>query len=116
MAEILEPTPFPLPDGKAIEEVVGRISSGHTNVSIAHNKADPDWTEPGQAPEFDEVTFVMAGSVIIAHSQGKLTVEAGQAALSRSGQWVRYAAGDQGAEYLAICIPAFDLEACHRDD
>ncbi len=116
MAEILQATPFPLPGGHAIEEFVGRISSGHTNISIAHNTAEPGWTEPGQAPEFDEVTYVIAGSVDISHQQGSLTVEAGQAALSRSGQWVRYSAGDEGAEYLAICIPAFDLEACHRDD
>ncbi|CAN5554486.1 hypothetical protein BH23ACT6_BH23ACT6_25440 [soil metagenome] len=116
MAEILEATPFPLPDGKSIEELVGRISSGHTNVSIAHNKAEPDWSEPGQAPEFDEVTYVIAGSVRISHANGSTTVEAGQAALSRSGNWVRYAAGPEGAEYLAICVPAFNLEAAHRDN
>lgn len=116
MAEILQATPFPLTDDKDIHEFVGRISSGHTNVSIAHNRAEPGWSEPGQAPEFDEVTYVIAGTVDISHQHGSLTVEAGQAALSRSGQWVRYAAGDEGAEYLAICIPAFDLEDCHRDD
>ncbi len=116
MAEILQATPFPLSDDKDIHEFVGRISSGHTNVSIAHNRAEPGWSEPGQAPEFDEVTYVIAGTVDISHQHGSLTVEAGQAALSRSGQWVRYAAGDEGAEYLAICIPAFDLEDCHRDD
>ncbi len=96
--------------------MVGRISSGHANLSIAHSRAEPGWSEPGQAPEFDEVTYVIAGSVELAHKDGSLTVEAGQAALSRSGDWVRYSAGDEGAEYLAICIPAFDLEACHRDD
>lgn len=116
MAEILEATPFPLPDGKSIEELVGRISSGHTNLSIAHNTAEPDWTEPGQAPEFDEVTYVIAGQVRIAHSGGATVVEAGQAALSRSGQWVRYSVGPEGAEYLAICVPAFNLEAAHRDN
>ncbi|MGB3828245.1 MAG: AraC family ligand binding domain-containing protein [Ornithinimicrobium sp.] len=116
MAEILQATPFPVPGGKAIHEMVGRISSGHTNLSIAHSAAEPGWSEPGQSPEFDEVTYVIAGSMELAHKDGTLTVEAGQAALSRSGDWVRYSAGDDGAEYLAICIPAFDLEACHRDD
>lgn len=105
-----------LPGGKAIHEFVGRISSGHTNISIAHNTAEPEWSEPGQVPEFDEITYVIAGSVEISHQHGSLTVEAGEAALSRSGQWVSYSAGDDGAEYLSICIPAFDLEACHRDD
>lgn len=116
MAKILQPTPFPLPGGKAIQEMVGRISSGHTNLSVAHHRAEAGWSEPGQAPEFDEVTYVIAGSMELAHADGSLTVEAGEAALSRSGDWVRYQAGDDGAEYLAICIPAFDLEACHRDD
>ncbi|MGB3762385.1 MAG: cupin [Ornithinimicrobium sp.] len=116
MAEILQATPFPLPGGKAIHELVGRISSGHANLSIAHNRAEAGWSEPGQAPEFDEVTYVIAGCVELTHQDGSLTVEAGQAALSRSGDWVRYSVGDEGAEYLAICVPAFDLEACHRDD
>ncbi|MGB3185972.1 MAG: AraC family ligand binding domain-containing protein [Ornithinimicrobium sp.] len=116
MAEILEATPFPLPGGKSIGELVGRISSGHTNVSIAHNTAEPDWSEPGQTPEFDEVTYVIAGQVRLAHSGGTTVVEAGQAALSRSGTWVRYSVGAEGAEYLAICVPAFNLEAAHRDD
>jgi uncharacterized cupin superfamily protein len=115
MAQIMAPTPFPLPDGKSIHEFVGRISSGHGNFSVAHNKAEAGWTEPGQAPEFDEVTYVIAGSVDIAHADGTLTVSAGQAAISRSGHWVRYTAGKEGAEYLAICVPAFDLEAAHRD-
>ncbi|MGB5951108.1 MAG: cupin [Ornithinimicrobium sp.] len=116
MVEILESTPFPLPGGKEIEELVGRLSSGHTNVSIAHNTAEPDWSEPGQTPEFDEVTYVIAGEVHIAHSKGTMVVPAGQTALSRAGAWVRYSVGDEGAEYLAICVPAFDLEAAHRDD
>lgn len=116
MAEILEATPFPLPGGKVIDELVGRISSGHTNVSFAHHKVEPDWSESGQTPEFDEITHVVAGEVRIAHAGGTTVVEAGQTALSRSGDWVRYAVGAQGAEYLAICIPAFNLEAAHRDD
>lgn len=115
MAQILEATPFPLPGGKSIEELVGRISSGHTNVSIAHNTAEADWSEPGQRPEFDEITYVIAGEVRIAHAGGSTVVGPGQAALSRSGAWVRYSVGAEGAEYLAICVPAFNLEEAHRD-
>lgn len=115
MAQILEATPFPVPGGKHIDEFVGRISSGHGNVSVAHMTAPAGWSEPAQVPEFDEVTYVVAGSLEVEHRCGTLTVGPGQVVLSRAGEWVRYAAGPDGADYLAVCVPAFDPEAAHRE-
>jgi quercetin dioxygenase-like cupin family protein len=116
MAEILRATPFPVPGGKHIDEFVGRISTGHMNVSVAHMTAPAGWSEPAQVPEFDEVTYVVSGSLEVEHRDGTQTVEAGEAVLSRAGEWVRYAAGQDGADYLAVCVPAFDVEAAHRED
>ncbi|MGI8949134.1 MAG: cupin domain-containing protein [Ornithinimicrobium sp.] len=116
MAEILDATPFPVPGGKTIDELVGRVSSGHTNVSVAHMTAEAGWSEPGQVPEFEEITYVIAGSLEVHHDESKLTVPAGQAVLARCREWVRYEAGDEGAEYLAICVPAFDAHAAHREE
>lgn len=116
MAQILEATPFPVPGGKHIDEFAGRISSGHSNVSVAHMTAPQGWSEPAQVPEFDEVTYVIDGSLDVEHREGTLTVGPGEAVLSRAGEWVRYAAGPDGADYLAVCVPAFNVEAAHRED
>jgi mannose-6-phosphate isomerase-like protein (cupin superfamily) len=114
MAQILDATPFPVPGGKHIDEFAGRISTGHSNVSVAHMTAPEGWSEPAQLPEFDEVTYVIAGSLQVEDRDETVTVDAGQVVLSRAGEWVRYSAGPDGAEYLAVCVPAFDVEAAHR--
>jgi len=102
---------------KLIDEYFGRVNSGDTNVSIAHMRSPGGWVEPGQRPEFDEYTLVLAGSLRVEHEAGELTVAAGQAVLVRRGEWVRYSTpGDAGAEYGAVCLPAFSLPAAHRDE
>jgi quercetin dioxygenase-like cupin family protein len=109
------PTRIPVPGGKVIEEYVGRVTSGTTSVSVAHMTAPAGWDEPAQTPEFDEVTLVLAGSVVVEHDGGRLEVPAGQAVLTRAGERVRYAVGPDGAEYVAVCLPAFAPDLAHRD-
>jgi ethanolamine utilization protein EutQ (cupin superfamily) len=106
----------PVPGGKVIDEYVGRQTSGTTGVSVAHMRAPAGWEEPAQTPEFDEVTLVLSGSVRVAHDGGTLEVPAGQAVLTRAGERVRYAVGADGAEYVAVCLPAFDPDLAHRED
>jgi mannose-6-phosphate isomerase-like protein (cupin superfamily) len=102
---------------KQIEEFVGRVNSGTETVSIARMKSPQGWTEPGQRPEFDEYTIVLAGSLRVAFEGGSLEVSAGQAVLSRRGEWVRYSTPHSGgAEYIAVCVPAFSMETVHRDE
>jgi hypothetical protein len=112
---IAEPTRVPVPGGKVIDEYVGRLSSATAAVSVARMQAPAGWDEPAQTPEFDEVTLVLAGSVLVEHDGGTLEVPAGQAVLTRAGERVRYRVGDDGAEYVAICLPAFDPDLAHRD-
>lgn len=101
---------------KTIDEYVGRVNSGTGPVSVAHMKSPQGWVEPGQRPEFDEYTLVLAGSLRVEHEGGSLEIEAGQAVIARRGEWVRYSTpGPRGAEYVAICLPAFTLDAAHRD-
>ena len=108
MPEIIsEPVRIPVPGGKVIEEFVGRVATRDGGVSVARMSAPAGWSEPGQAPEFDEVTLVLAGSVVVEHRDGRLEVPAGQAVLTRAGEWVRYSAGPGGADYVAVCVPAF---------
>ena len=83
---------------------------------MAHMRAPAGWEEPAQTPEFDEVTLVLAGSVRVDHDGGTLEVGAGQAVLTRAGERVRYSVGESGAEYVAVCLPAFAPEMAHRDD
>ena len=109
------PTRIPVPGGKVIDEYVGKVTSGTSAVSVAHMTAPPGWAEPAQTPEFDEVTLVLRGSVVVEHDGGSLEVPAGQAVLTRSGERVRYLVGDEGAEYVAVCLPAFDPDLAHRD-
>lgn len=101
---------------KLIDEVVGRVNTGTAEVSVAHMRSPGGWEEPGQRPEFDEVTYVLRGTVRVEHEAGVLDVQAGQAVLMRRGEWVRYSTpGDEGAEYIAVCLPAFSPETVHRE-
>src|SRR5580700_1936763 len=111
---ITAPKTIPVPGNKLIEEYIGRVNSGHADVSIAHMHSPPGWSEPGQAPEFDEFTLVLGGLMRVEHKSGVTEVHAGQAIIAHKGEWVRYSTPD-GAEYLAICIPAFSPETVHRD-
>lgn len=101
---------------KKIDEFVGRVNSGESSVSIARMRSPGGWVEPGQSPEFDEYTVVLAGRLRVEHRGGAMDVGAGQAVVVRRGEWVRYSTPDpEGAEYVAVCLPAFSLDAAHRD-
>ena len=113
---ISAPTRIPVPGGKQIDEYVGRVTTGTSSVSVAHMKAPAGWDEPAQTPEFDEVTLVLAGSVVVEHDGGRLEVSAGQAVLTTAGEKVRYSVGPDGAEYVAVCLPAFGPDLAHREE
>lgn len=101
---------------KEIREYVGRVNTGTGEVSIAHMRSPSGWVEPGQTPDFDEYTLVLRGALRVEHRGGVLEVAAGQAVLTCAGEWVRYSTpGPDGAEYVAICLPAFAPESVHRD-
>ena len=101
---------------KAIDEYVGRVNSRSTALSIAHMRSPAGWEEPGQRPEFDEYTLVLKGMLRVSHESGSLEVRAGQAVVARAGEWVRYASPEaDGAEYVAVCLPAFAPDPVHRD-
>jgi mannose-6-phosphate isomerase-like protein (cupin superfamily) len=101
---------------KLIDEYVGRVNSKTTGVSVAHMRSPQGWVEPGQSPEFDEFTIVLKGLLRVTHKAGILDVRAGQAVIAHAGEWVRYSTPeDGGAEYIAVCLPAFSMEAVHRD-
>ena len=101
---------------KAIDEYVGRVNSRSTALSIAHMRSPAGWEEPGQRPEFDEYTLVLKGMLRVSHESGSLDVRAGQAVLARAGEWVRYGSPEAGgAEYIAVCLPAFSPDTVHRD-
>jgi len=113
---IASPTTIPVPGGKIIDEHVGRVNTGTEAVSVAHMEAPGGWTEPFQAPEFDEVTLVLTGAVLVDHDGGQLRVEAGQSVITRAGERVRYSTGPEGAEYVAVCLPAFSPDSVNRDE
>lgn len=101
---------------KIIEEYVGRVNSGTQGLSVARMKSPSGWAEPGQTPGFDEYTVVLAGMLRVESKEGVLDVGAGQAIIVRGGEWVRYSTpGQEGAEYIAVCMPAFSPETVHRD-
>jgi len=101
---------------KRIAEYVGRVNSKTAAVSIAHMKSPQGWVEPGQRPEFDEYTVVLAGCLRVEHEGGAMEVKAGQAVISSKGEWVRYSSPHEGgAEYVAVCLPAFSPDSVHRD-
>jgi hypothetical protein len=102
---------------KIIEEFVGRVASSTESASVARMRSPAGWSEPGQRPDFDEFTLVLKGSLRVEHEDGVLEVAAGQALIARRGEWVRYSTPHAGgAEYVAICVPAFTLEGAHRDE
>lgn len=101
---------------KRIEEYAGRVNSGHESVSVARMVSPEGWLEPGQRPEFEEITVVLKGMIRVEHEGGFLDVRAGQAVVSVPGEWVRYSSPEPGgAEYIAICLPAFSPAIVHRD-
>ena len=101
---------------KLIDEHIGRINSGTESVSVARMRSPAGWQEPGQTPEFDEFTVVLSGLLRVEHRQGTMDVRAGQAVIVSKGEWVRYSTPEpEGAEYIAVCLPAFSMETVHRD-
>jgi mannose-6-phosphate isomerase-like protein (cupin superfamily) len=101
---------------KRIEEFAGRVNSGHDRVSVARMVSPAGWVEPGQRPEFEEITVVLRGMLRVEHEGGVVDVRAGQAVVTMPGEWVRYSTpGADGAEYVAVCVPAFSPETVHRD-
>jgi ethanolamine utilization protein EutQ len=101
---------------KLIDEYIGRVNSSTTATSIAHMRSPGGWQEPGQTPEFDEFTVVLRGTLRVEHSGGAMDIRAGQAVIAHGGEWVRYSTpGDDGAEYIAVCLPAFAMNTVHRD-
>ncbi len=117
MAELIhQPMRIPVPGGKVIDEYVGRANTGEAAVSVAHMIAPGGWTEPPQTPDFDEYTLVLRGMVRVEHDGGVIDVRAGQAIVTRAGETVRYTTPDaDGAEYVAVCRPAFSPEGAGRD-
>jgi len=111
---IAAPTQIPVPGNKIIDEYIGHVNSGDTQASIAHMRSPAGWSEPGQRPDFDEYTVVLKGVMRVEHEAGVTDVKAGQAIIARKGEWVRYSTPD-GAEYMAICVPAFAPDTVHRD-
>ena len=101
---------------KVIEEFVGRVNTATAGVSIARMTSPSGWEEPGQTPEFDEYTVVLKGLLVVEHAGGRLEVRAGQAVHTAPGEWVRYSSPEpDGAEYVAVCLPAFSPDTVHRD-
>jgi ethanolamine utilization protein EutQ (cupin superfamily) len=101
---------------KRIEEYVGRVNTGEGAVSIARMQSPQGWEEPAQTPEFDEWTLVLSGLLVVEHEGGRLEIRAGEAIHTKPGEWIRYSTPDEGgAEYIAVCLPAFSLEAVHRE-
>jgi mannose-6-phosphate isomerase-like protein (cupin superfamily) len=101
---------------KLIDEYIGRVNSDTQTLSLAHMRSPSGWTEPGQTPDFDEYTVVLKGMLLIEFQGGTLEVRAGQAVITRRGEWVRYSTPEpEGAEYIAVCSPAFTVDAAHRD-
>ena len=101
---------------KQIEEYAGRVNSGHAGMSIARMISPEGWVEPGQRPEFEEITLVLRGMLRVEHERGALDVRAGQAVVTHPGEWVRYSSPEPGgAEYVAVCMPAFTPQTVHRD-
>jgi mannose-6-phosphate isomerase-like protein (cupin superfamily) len=101
---------------KLIDEHIGRVNSGDNAVSVAHMRSPGGWVEPGQTPEFDEYTVVLRGQLSVKHKTGMIEVNAGQAVITRAGEWIQYSSPTpEGAEYIAVCLPAFSPQTVHRD-
>ena len=115
---INSPTTVPTPSDppKVIDEYIGRVNSQTESASVAYMKSPPGWTEPGQTPTFDEFTVVLKGMLRVEHKDGVLDVRAGQALIAHKGEWVRYSSPlPDGAEYIAVCVPAFSTDLARRD-
>lgn len=119
MPQLIEHPTVVAPAGtkpKRIEEFAGRVASGQAQVSVARMVSPSGWREPGQRPEFQEITVVLRGLLRVEHEAGVLEVRAGQAVVTAPGEWVRYSTPEpDGAEYVAVCLPAFSPETVHRD-
>ena len=101
---------------KVIDELIGRVNSGHAQISVARMRSPAGWIEPGQTPEFEEYTVVLSGVLRVESLQGVLDVQEGQAVIAHPGEWVRYSTPEsEGAEYIAVCLPAFSPATVHRD-
>ena len=101
---------------KLIDEYIGRVNSKTSATSVAHMRSPQGWEEPGQSPEFDEFTIVLKGTLRVENKSGTLDVNAGQAVIAHRGEWIKYSTPvDGGAEYIAVCLPAFSMETVHRD-
>jgi quercetin dioxygenase-like cupin family protein len=107
-------TRVPVPGGKVIEEYAGRVNTGDDRLSIAHMVAPAGWAEPAQTPAFAEYTLVLRGMVLVEHEGGTEEVFAGQAIVSEPGEKISYSAGPEGAEYVAVCLPAFSPDLANR--
>lgn len=102
---------------KLIREYIGRANSDDTEISIAHMKSPGGWVEPGQKPEFTEYTLVLRGTLKVEYDGGILEIRSGQAVVTREGEWIRYSTPEaEGAEYIAVCLPAFSPDTVHRDE
>ena len=109
-------TRIPVPGGKLIDEYIGQVNNREGAISIAHMRSPAGWVEPGQTPEFDEFTIVLEGMLRVTHRAGVVDVHAGQAVVAHKGEWVQYSTPEaEGAEYVAVCLPAFSPETVHRD-
>lgn len=112
---ITDPTVVPGIGAKVIREFAGAVRTGTTAFSVARMTSPPGWEEPAQTPEFDELTLVLEGAVVVESDSGTITVRPGEALLARAGERVRYTT-PEGAEYMAFCVPAFSPDAAHRDE
>ncbi len=120
MAPILIPSPTRVAAAgtkpKLIDEYIGRVNSGTDRASVAHMRSPGGWVEPGQTPEFEEYTVVLKGMLRVEHAEGAMEVRAGQAVIVPANVWIRYSTPEaEGAEYIAICLPAFSMDTVHRD-
>jgi|SRR5579862_854961 mannose-6-phosphate isomerase-like protein (cupin superfamily) len=101
---------------KLIDEYIGRVNSRTETTSVAHMRSPQGWKEPGQTPEFDEFTIVLKGMLRVHHKSGEIDVAAGQAIIAHRGEWIQYSTPvEGGAEYIAVCLPAFSMDTVHRD-
>jgi ethanolamine utilization protein EutQ len=102
---------------KLIDEYIGRVNTQTSDASVAHMRSPGGWVEPGQTPEFDEFTVVLKGVLRVKHEGGEIDVHAGQAIIAHKGKWVQYSTPEpDGAEYIAVCLPAFSMDTVHRDE
>jgi len=116
---VAQPTRIAAPGNKPklIDEYIGQVNSDTAGVSIAHMRSPQGWEEPGQTPEFDEFTVVVEGMLRVRHKEGVVDVAAGQAVIAHRGEWIQYSTpAEGGAEYVAVCLPAFSMNTVHRDE